>query len=281
MIELLSYGFMQRALVAALLVGALCSAVAFFVVLKRLSFVGVGVSHSALGGVALGVLTGLNPVLTGGLFATFVAWLIGWISRKGELNEDTVIGTFFSASMALGVVLLGFSRGYTTDLVSYLFGNILAVTVGDLILLGVVCAVVIVFISVYFKELLTAAFDEEMARADGLPVTFLYFALLTCIALTVVVTVKAVGVVLSSALLVMPAAIGFELSKDFRRMLAISVCSGVAGSVGGLALSFYVDAPSGATIVLCETAIFLGAFLFSPRKAWVRRLKTRKARMVP
>lgn len=268
-LEMLSYTFMQRALVAAVLTGALCSLVAFFVVLKKLSFVGVGVSHSALGGVALGVITGVDPILTGGAFATLVAWAIGWVSRKGELSEDTAIGTFFSASMALGVVLLGLARSYTADLMSFLFGNILAITEGDLWNLAIVAAAVAFFIGFFFKELLTMSFDEELARADGLPVGFLYFGLLTAIALTVIVTVKAVGVVLSSALLVMPAAIAFELVKDYRRMLAISVGTGVLSSLLGLVISFYLDVASGATIVLCLAALFLAAYAFSPRKTGI------------
>lgn len=124
-------------------------------------------------------------------------------------------------------------------------------------------------------------FDEELARADGLPVGPLYFALLTAIALTVVVTVKAVGLVLSSALLVIPAATGFELAKDFRRMLAISVVTGVVGSVVGLVVSFYLDVASGATIVLCLSAIFLIAYAVSPRKAWMARLLARRGQKGP
>lgn len=271
--EIFAYAFMQRALAAAVLVGLLCSTVAFFVVLRRLSFAGVGVSHSALGGVAIGVLTGVNPIVAGAVFATAVAWAIGWVSRRGQLSEDTAIGALFSASMALGVVLLGFVPGYTADLMSFLFGNILAVTAADLALVAAVSFAVLGFVAFFFKELLAAAFDEEVAEADGLPVGFLYYGLLTAVALTVVVSVKVVGVVLSSALLVIPAAIGFELAKDYRRMLGIAVLAGVAGSVTGLALSFYLDVASGGAIVLVEALLFLAAYLASPRRA--RRTRSR------
>lgn len=276
MIEMLSFGFMQRALIAAALVGLLCSVVAFFVVLKRLSFVGMGVSHSALGGVAIGVLTGIDPIITGGIFATVISWVIGWVSKNGELDEDTVIGTFSAASMALGIVLLGFARTFTGDLMSFLFGNILAISESDLWLLGIVTTLTIAFTVVFFKELLAITFDEELAKADGLPVTFLYFGLLTCIALTIIVTVKAVGVVLSSALIVIPAAVGFELTKDFRRMMWISIVTGVLGSMAGLVLSYYLDVPSGATIALSLSFVFLVAYIFSPRKAWRIKRKTKK-----
>jgi len=192
------------------------------------------------------------------------------------MSEDTVIGTFFSASMALGVVLLGLARSYTADLMSYLFGNILAITETDLWLLGGLTVLVLLFVSLFFKELLTMTFDEELAQADGLPVGPLYFGLLTAIALTVVVTVKAVGLVLSSALLVIPAATGFELAKDFRGMLAISVATGVIGSVAGLVVSFYLDVASGATIVLGLSLIFLMAYTLSPRKSWVARVLAKR-----
>ena len=193
--------------------------------------------------------------------------MIGWVSRRGQLTEDTAIGTLFSASMALGVVLLGLVPSYTADLMSFLFGNILAVTRTDLALLAAVSLAVLGFIAFFFKELLTAAFDEELAMADGLPVNLLYFGLLTAVALTVVVTVKVVGVVLSSALLVIPAAIGFELAKDYRKMLAISLAAGVSGSLVGLVLSFHFDVASGGAIVLSETLLFFLAYLASPRRA--------------
>lgn len=279
MIELLSYGFMQRAIIAAALVGLLCSVVAFFVVLKRLSFVGIGVSHSALGGVAAGVVTGIDPIISGGIFATIVAWLIGWVSRHGDLEEDTVIGTFSAASMALGIVILGFARTYTGDLMSFLFGNILAIDESDLWLLGIVTVVVVGFIALYFKELLTMTFDEELAKADGLPTGFLYFGLLTCIALTVIVTVKAVGVVLSSALLVIPAAVGFEVTKDYRTMMITGIVTGVVGSLAGLVISFYLDVASGATIALCLSIVFLIAFIFSPRKAWRQKRRASRSKL--
>jgi len=264
-VEMLSYEFMQRALLAGILTGVLCSVVSFFVVLKKISFAGVGISHSAFGGIALGYILGYPTVLSAGAFAVLVAWGIGAVSKKGKIYEDTAIGIFFSVSMALGVMLISCTKGYYTDLFSFLFGNILAITRADLQILAAATVVVLLFIVLFFKEILFVCFDEEMARVSGVPANFIYFALLTILALTVVVSVKVVGVVLASALLVIPAATGYKLAKNYRLMLVISIASGVAAAVTGLWISYHFGLASGATIVLCAALIFLFSMIFSQR----------------
>ncbi|MDI6710409.1 MAG: metal ABC transporter permease [Bacillota bacterium] len=262
MSEFLAYDFMQRALAAGVVAGLLCAVVSFFVVLQRLSFAGVGIAHSALGGIAIGVLTGINPLLTAAFFCTGVAWGIGAVSKKGEVHEDSAIGVFFAVAMAFGITLISLARGYYPELFSFLFGNILAVTAGDLWLLAAVALAVLAFLSLFFKELLFICFDEEAARASGLPVTPLYYALLTAVALTVVVTVKILGIVLASALLVLPAITAHQLTKNFRPLLALSLGAGLFSSVLGLWLSYRFDLPSGATIVLCGAALFFASLVF-------------------
>ncbi|WP_081411057.1 metal ABC transporter permease [Desulfotruncus alcoholivorax] len=264
--NMLAYDFMQRAIIAGILVGIICSFVAFFVVLKRLSFAGVGISHSALGGVALGVLLGFNPILAGGIFATVIAWLIGFVSRRGEIEEDVTIGIFFSAAMAFGITVMGMTSGYYADLFSFLFGNILAVSNQDLLILASVGGIVLVSLGLCFKGLLFLCFDEELAQVNGVPVKLLYYLLLTCIAITVVIAVKVVGIILASALLVIPAATAQELTGNFKWMLALSIMAGLISSLGGLCLSYYYDLPSGSTIVLTAGLLFLLAFALSPRR---------------
>jgi len=271
MTDMLAYEFMQRAIMAGIIVGVLCSIVAFFVVLKRLSFVGVGISHSAFGGVALGLYFGLNPVLIGGLFATLVAWAIGFFSRQGEIEEDVSIGIFFAAAMAFGITVVGLTRGYYVDLFGFFFGNILAVSPQDLLILAGIGGLVLLSLGLFFKELLFLCFDEELARVNGIPVGFLHYLLLTCIAVTVVAAVKVVGIILASALLVIPAATARELTKNFRWMLAVSVVMGVISTLGGLCLSYYYDLASGATIVLLSSLLFLLAYTFSPRRKHLGR----------
>lgn len=260
MADLVQYGFMQRAFLAVIMVGLLCSVLSFFVVINRLSFLGAGISHAILGGMAIGVLTGLNPLYTGGIFAVLLALLIGYISRYGNIQEDTAIGIFFSTGMALGILLISIKDGYFPELFSLLFGNVLAVSSQDLWFLGGVMIVVFLFIFVFFKELLTISFDEELARANGLPSTGLYLGLLVSLSLTVVVSVVVVGVVLSAALLVIPAATGCRLSRNYRSVILISAGAGIGSGLLGLIISYYYNLPSGASIVACAAIIFFCSF---------------------
>lgn len=263
--QMLSYVFMQQALLAALLVGALCSTLAFFVVLNRLSFLGVGIAHTAMGGIAVGLVTGLNPFLCGSAFALITALGVGDLSRRGRLAEDTVIGILFPAGMAFGIALLSSRSGYYPEVFSLLFGNILAVQSSDLQLLGAAAVLVLLFVALFFKELLSISFDEEAARAGGIPVTPLYLGLLVAMALTIMVSVKLVGIVLASALLVIPAATGYRLSKNYRSMFLITLLTGTGGCVGGLVLAYFLNLPPGAVIVLFMAMLFLISLLYRRR----------------
>ncbi len=256
MSEMLAYSFMQRALLAAVLVGLLCSTISFFVVLKRLSFLGAGISHTALGGIAIGLVSGVNPVLTGSIFAVLTAMTTGYISKVGKVSEDTVIGIFYAFGMALGIALISTFKGYYPELFSLLFGNILAVSKQDILIMGIVMGVILTFLLLFFKELLSICFDEEMAMAGGLPVNVLYMGLLAAIGLTVMISVQLVGVVLVAALIVIPGATGHRLCTNYRGMLAVSLTTGLLGSTGGLIFSYYYPIPPGAAIVLIMTALF-------------------------
>lgn len=256
MSEILAYGFMQRALLAALLVGVLCPTISFFVVLKRLSFLGAGISHTALGGIAIGLASGVDPVLTGSIFAVGTAMSTGHISRLGKISEDTVIGIFYASGMALGIALISTFKGYYPELFSLLFGNILAVSSRHLQLMAVVLAVILAFVLLFFKELLAICFDEEMAIAGGLPVGPLYMGLLAAIGLTVMVSIQLVGVVLVAALLVIPGATAYRLSSNYRSMFAFSLIIGLSGCFGGLFVSYLFPVPPGAAIVLILAAMF-------------------------
>jgi zinc transport system permease protein len=255
--ELLAYGFMQKALVAGVLVSVICSVVSFFVLVNRLSFIGVGISHAAFGGVALGIMLGVDPTLSAVIFSVVTAWLIGMVSRKGMLDEDTTIGIFYAAAMALGVVIIGLSRGYNVDLFGYLFGNILSVTGADLWIVGILGVLVLGTILFVFKELLYISFDEESAQVNGIPVAFLYYLLLTLMAVTIVISMKVVGIILVSALLVIPAAAAYEVTTNYRVVILVSVLVGLFSSLGGLLLSFRFNTASGATIVLVSALVFL------------------------
>ena len=269
MMELLSYHYMQRALFAGTLIGIVCAVIGTYVVLKGLSFIGAGIAHASFGGVALGFYLKLNPVLTAVIFCLATAWGIGLVSRKGRVKEDTAVGIFFASTMALGILLIGLMQGYNVDLFGYLFGSILAVSRDDVWIILGLSAAVLLLVLLFFKELLFVTFDAEMAAVTGVPAARIYFLLITLIALTVVLSIKVVGIVLVSALLVTPAAAAYQLTENFRRMMLLSILIGVSSTVGGLLLSDRLNTASGATIVLLSTLIFFVAALISPRR-WRR-----------
>lgn len=272
---MLTYGFAQRALAGGVIIALLCSLISFFVVVKRLAFVGMGVSHAAFGGVAIGLAAGIDPMLSAGGFCATIALGIGWFSRKGRIHEDTVIGILFAAAMALGVVLVRLAGAYNLDLMSYLFGSILALSWTDVLVIAAVAVPAAVFIVLFFKELLFVSFDEETATASGLAVRSVYYGLLVTMALTVVVSIKLVGIILVSALLVIPGATGMQLFRNYRGALVSALIVGVASVALGLYLSFTFDVASGAAIVLVLFAAFLVSMALSPRRTYMLRLARR------
>ncbi len=266
MFQILSYTFMQRALIASTLIGIVCAVIGVYVVLKGLAFIGTGIAHASFGGVALGFLLGFNLIFTAALFSLAGAMGIGVVSRRSNVREDTAIGIYFTASMAFGVLLVGLLQGYNVDVFGFLFGSVLAVTRDDLLLSGLLGVGVLLIVGLFFKELLFISFDQEMAQVVGVPAVQLYYLLLGLIAITVVISIKVVGVILVEALIVTPAAAAYQLTDDFRRMMAIAVGVGIVSAVAGLFLSYWFDVASGATIVLTATLIFAGCALLSPRR---------------
>jgi zinc transport system permease protein len=262
---MLEYAFMQRALLAAAAVGVVCGVLGFFVVLRRLAFIGVGISHSALGGVALGLLLGVSPLLTGGAFALAVAIGIALVGQRSDLGRDTVIGVFFSGAMALGVVLASLEHGAQQELFGYLFGNVLAVTNAELWgLVGGGAAVVAALLALLRPQLFLA-FDEEIARAYGQRAQALDLALLALLAATIVIGVRLVGVLLIEALLVVPAATAALLARHYRAQLALSVALALAAALGGIALAWRLDVAPGGMVALDSVALFFLALALRRR----------------
>lgn len=270
MFDLFAYAFMQRALLAGSIIGIMLALIGVFVVHRGMAFMGAGIAHSSFGGVALGIWLGLNPVLTAIVFCLLVGWSIGWISLTTNTREDTVIGIFFSATMALGILLIGLMHGYTQNLFGYMFGSIVAVSVQDVWITAVSALGIAVCLIVFGKELLFTIFDAEGAAVSGLPTRFLYFLLITLTTVAVVMSIKVVGIVLVSALLVTPAAAATQIKRSFAGILLVAAAIGWLCTFGGLMLSFWWDTASGATIVLLLTVAFVLA------TAW-RVLKPAKA----
>ncbi|MDP8246308.1 MAG: metal ABC transporter permease [Candidatus Hinthialibacter antarcticus] len=257
--DALSLPFMQRALVAGFLVGALASYFGVFIIQRRLSFMGNGLAHAAFGGVALGVLLGVTPLWAALPFTVAAAVGITWVRDKTELGGDTVVGIFFALTMALGIIFLALKRDYAVEAHTFLFGSILAVTNTDLLITSLLCCLTLAIWPIW-RRWAYATFDRELALTDRIQVSRDDYWLSILVALTVVVCVKMVGVVLIAAFLVIPAATARLLARTFFQMTWLSVALGSSSAVAGLLLSYELDLPSGAVIVLLQSALFFGAF---------------------
>jgi zinc transport system permease protein len=254
---ILEYAFMQRALMAGILVSITCGVIGTYVVVRRMVFIAGGISHSSFGGVGLGYLLGFDPVLGAMLFSVASALGIGAISRRTRLPEDSAIGMLWALGMALGFIFIGLSPGYAPDLWGYLIGNILSVSSFDLILMLILTIVVISVVISLFKELRSLSFDEEFAKVSGVPTGWLYFILLILIALSVVVLIQTVGIILLIALLTIPTAVARQFTHSLYKMMLFSVFFSAVFVISGLWLSYVLDLASGATIILVSGALFL------------------------
>lgn len=266
----LEYEFFVRALVASALVGVACAVVGAFVVLKGMSFVGDAVSHSAFPGVVLAYLLGLPIILGGAVAAIGTALGIGALTRRSGLRADAVIGVLFAGMFALGVALFSSIPNYVGDLFHFLFGDVLGISFADLISLTVLASLLLFIVWALWKELLFATFDPLGAGAAGLPVRRLDDLLLILIAVTIVVSLQAVGIVLVVAMITTPAATAQLLVKRFGQMIALAALIGVTSSIVGLYVSYALDIASGASIVLTETFAFLVALLITSIRKRVR-----------
>ncbi len=265
LLDPLSFPFMVRALIAAATVGVVCPILGTFVVLQGMAFFGDALAHAILPGIVLAFLAGWPLAVGALLFGIFSAVAIGVISEREEIREDTAIGIVFAGSFALGVALLSTVRTYATDLAHILFGNVLGVSDGDLRLIVGLGILVILLIVLFFKELLTMAFDPTLAVVLRLPVRALRYLLLVMLAITIVASLQTVGLALMIAMLVTPASTASLLTRRVPSMMAVAALIGVFSNVSGLYLSYYLDVASGPMMVLVATAIFLVVFVTDPR----------------
>jgi manganese/iron transport system permease protein len=271
LLEPLGTTIFLRALVASALVGIVCAIVGTYVVLRGIAFIGDAIAHAGFPGVVAAYLLGIPFYLGAAVAAVSTALAIGWVTKRGGLRQDTVIGVLFAGTFALGVFMFSSIQGYVADLFSFLFGNVLAIGAEDLVALVVLGSIVVGIIALLWKELLYATFDPLGAAASGIAVSRLEYLFLALVALTIVVSLQAVGIILVVAMLVTPAATAQMLTVRFTRLMALAAGVGVLSAVIGLYLSFWLDVASGATIVLVQTALFLLALAFGPRGLLTRR----------
>ena len=267
----LQLGFFDRALVASALVGVVCAVVGTYVVLRGVAFIGDAIAHAGFPGVVAAYLLSIPFYLGAAVAAVGTALAIGLVTRRAGIRQDTAIGVLFAGTFAFGVFLFSTIRGYVADLFSFLFGNVLAITPGDLAALVVLGLVVIGIVALLWKQLLYATFDPLGAAASGIRVDLLEYLFLALVALTIVVSLQAVGIILVVAMLITPAATAQLLVARFVRLMAVAAGVGIASAVIGLYLSYWLDVASGATIVLVETALFLLSLGFGPRGLLARR----------
>ena len=266
LISLFNYAFMRNALAAGVLVSIACGVIGTYVVIKRIVFISGGIAHTAYGGIGLGYFFNFNPVIGAILFSLAAAFGMGIVHRRTRQRSDTIIGVMWALGMAIGIILIDRSPGYKTDLMSYLFGSILAVPQTDLIIMAVLNLVIIGLVILFYKELLAVAFDETFATVQNVPVDALEILLLSMIGLTIVMMMRVVGLIMVIALLTIPAAISGLFIRNIKKMMAVSSLLGIIFTVVGLLISYFFNLTSGATIILVAGISYLLALAFHQRK---------------
>jgi manganese/iron transport system permease protein len=264
--EPLQYAFMQRSLAVAIMVGIICSVVGSYLMVQRLALLGDAISHSVLPGLAIAFWLGFNIFVGAFIAGVASTVLIAWIPRRSPIKEDAAMGIVFSAFFALGITLITtIQKDNKIDLNHFLFGNILGVTLGDVRDTAIIAGLVLLTVALLYKELLFYSFDPLGAQASGLPVGLLNSGLMVLIALTVVASMKVVGVILVLSLLIAPGATAYLLVPRLHQVMFLGAGVGVFSSISGMYLSYYFNLPSGPAIVMVVSALFGLAFLFSPR----------------
>lgn len=269
--EALQFDFVRNALLAGVLVSIVCGVIGTLVVVNRIVFISGGIAHAAYGGIGLAFYLGIAPTLGAAAFSVMIAIVMGLVSFRSKHRADTVIGVLWAVGMALGVILIDLTPGYGVDLMSYLFGSILAVSTFDLWMMIPLDAVVLIMVALFYKEFMALSYDEEFAFVAGIPVKTLYFTLLIMTALCVVMVIRLVGLILVIALLTIPPYIAEKYTGSLGKMMALSSLLGVIFTLAGLWLSYGYNLSSGASIILVAgVAFFLSYALDQPKKLKAR-----------
>lgn len=282
LIEPLQYGFMQRSLLIAILVGIVCAIVGSYLMVQRLALLGDAISHSVLPGLAIAFILGANIFIGAFIAGVLSTVIIAWIKARSTIKEDAAMGIVFSAFFALGITLITIvQKDNKIDLNHFLFGNILGVTPQDAIDTALIVALVLLVVVFFYKELLFYTFDPLGAQATGLPVNLLNFGLMVLIALTIVASLKAVGVVLVLSLLITPASTAYLLVTRLHQVMILGAIIGVISSISGMYLSYFYNLPSGPAIVLVASGLFVLSLLFSPTQGILTQPRTNSGQLPP
>jgi manganese/iron transport system permease protein len=263
---ILGYQFMQNAILSATLAGIICSVIGVFVILMHMPFIGVAMSHAAFAGALLGLWLGFEPLLGAFVFSLGAAAVIGPLADRGQLTPDTSLGIIFSLMLGLAFLFLGLMPIGRSSAFDLLWGSILTNTRGDVILLAVVAVVIVGMVVLFFKEIKATIFNRSIAMAVGLPATAIFYGMLFLSGATITASLRSIGGLLIFSLILNPAAAAYQMTYSLKRMFLLAAVFGVLSGWVGLAMSYILDVPSGATIVITSSVIFALAAVFSPKR---------------
>lgn len=254
--EILQYAFFQNALAGSLLASIVCGFIGTYIVTRRLVFISGGITHASFGGIGLGVFSGINPVISAMVFAVLSACGVQWLSQRGDVREDSAIAVFWTFGMSVGIICCFLTPGFIPDLPSFLFGSILTIGKADLWLLAGLSIVVTAIFTLFYRSILSVSFDNCFARSQHLPVTFIEYMMMALIAMTIVSTLRMVGIVLAISLLTIPQMTANLFTYSFKRMIGLSIVIGWADCLSGLAISYALNVPSGASIIFVSIILY-------------------------
>jgi len=255
--ELLNYNFLINALWASLFASIICGIVGTYIVSNRLVFLSGGITHSSFGGIGIAYYMGANPLLGAAIFSVLSALGIEYFSARGRLRQDSAIGIWWSFGMAIGIIFIYLTPGYTPNLMTYLFGSILTVSRIEIWFMAILAFIVVMFFIIFFRNILYISFDEEYAHTNGLPVNLIKYVLIGLVGLAIVINIKVVGIILLISLLTIPQSIANLFTKTFKNIIFWSIGIGFAGILSGLIFSYQMDIPSGASIIFTLVLFFL------------------------
>lgn len=254
--DLLQYTFFQHAILGSLLASIACGIIGTYIVTRRLVFISGGITHASFGGIGIGLYAGVSPILSAAVFSVLSAFGIEWLGKRSDMREDSAIAVFWTLGMAVGIIFTFLSPGFAPDLSAFLFGNILTITQYDLLMLGILSVVLIAFFTIFIHPIIYVAFDREFARSQGIPVVLFEYLLMMFIALTIVSCLRMVGIVLAISLLTIPQMTANLFTYNFKRIIWLSVGIGFLGCLGGLLISYFLNVPSGASIIFFSIIIY-------------------------
>lgn len=257
MMDLLHYTFFQHALLGSLFASIACGIIGTYIVTRRLVFISGGITHASFGGIGIGLYTGISPILSAAVFSVLSAFGVEWLSKRNDMREDSAIAVFWTFGMAIGIIFSFLAPGFTPDLSSFLFGNILTITRGDILLLGILSLMLALFFALFLRPIVAIAFDPEFARSQKLPVTFFEYALMVFIALTIVACLRMVGIVLAISLLTLPQMTANLFTFKFKYIIWLSIAIGYISCLGGLFISYKYQIPSGASIIFVSILFYI------------------------